>query len=148
MNIAFIDLNEILDRSKKGKSLSQRLRQIDEKYQIQLQPLKEKSDRIQKSLNDPTTDKGADLLFKLRRDQRLVDMELQSFRERAQFEIESSRSHFRELLLLDLKPMIADLAASEGLDLVITLPNPSIPFFNTKLDLTDSILSRFDQYSK
>ena len=41
MNIAFIDLNEILDRSKKGKSLSQRLRQIDEKYQIQLQPLKE-----------------------------------------------------------------------------------------------------------
>ena len=141
-------LIKILDQSKRGQALSERLRKLDDKYQSQLGPLQLKLEKVHGSLKDEKVQKTPETLFKLRRDQRLLEMELQSFRERAQFEIESARNHFRELLLAELQPMMKDLATSEALDAILTLPNPGIPYFNNKHDLTEGLLKRYDNYSK
>ena len=148
MKLGTVDMTRILDGSKRGKALSERLKAIHDKHQAQIGPLETKLQQVSKSLNNAPPTGNMEVSFKLQRDSRLLDMELRFVRERGRAEIEMTRDHFRQLLIKEVEPMLEALADEKGCTVVLTVPGSGVLYAQPDLDLTDDLLQRLDQFSK
>lgn len=148
VGIGVVDVVRILDESKAGRAFSGKLRAIAEKWQKQLGELEKKLEQTQERLA-----KGAEAgspalpiatAFKLQRDQRIFEIELQSVQERLRFDIDTHREFYRDELLANLEPLLASVAKSKGLSLILRSPPKGVPFAAPGTDVTDEVIAILD----
>jgi outer membrane protein len=145
MSVGVINLNRILDESKRGRTLSERLRAFAEKSQSDITALEAKLQKARQDLAKAPPQIAPESLFKLQRDVRATELELRQAHERSRFEVEAQREQARSTVLREASPLLSELANERGLTLVLTIPTEQVAFAAPAIDLTAELLGRFDK---
>jgi outer membrane protein len=148
MNVGIINLNRLLDESKRGRALGQRLKTTIEKNQAQLTEAESTLEKARQALAKAPPSMPPDPLFKLQRDLRMAELEVRHLQESGRFDIESQREHARNTVLRELDELVRTLAKEKSVSLVLTVPSREVAFAATEIDLTDELLARYDKAAK
>ena len=144
MNIAVINITRILDESKRGRSLSERLKSKIEQWQAEITKVNESLTKIRSNFEKSPTTAPVDAVFKLRKDARLQEMELNNLQEKMRFEIESTREHFQMIMIEQIKPIVKKICVQKEIDATFTHPSPTLIYHNAKQDITKEVITKLD----
>ncbi len=143
-DVGIVDIARVLDESKKGKAYSGQLRATAEKWQKQIaetdHKLRQTLERLAKGSAEGTPALPLATSFKLQRDKRIFELELQSLQERLRFDIETHREFYREELLASLKPTLEKIAKTNGLAMVLRSPPNGVPYAADGVDITAEVI--------
>src|SRR5688572_27693945 len=108
MAIGFVDITRILEDSKRGKSLMEKLNKVAQRWQGSTDLLEKKlqqaNDRLQTMQQSP----NPSALFEVSHKMRLYRAELNQLQERAEMDLSGLSEFFREQVLSELHPIIRE----------------------------------------
>ncbi len=140
MNIGVVNIGTLLDESKKGQALSNRLKTIAGQWEEKLELIKTNLVQIETKLSKTPDSALPEVKMKLLREQELSQMEYRQTEERMRLDIESQRQQFRSQLLSELNSTIEEIAKNKGLEIVLNAPHPSIAYISAQADITADVI--------
>lgn len=146
-NVAVIHIGRLLDESKRGKVLSETLRSQADKWQTQIGGLQQKITEGRAKLEKLGDDAPAEARFKLARETRMQELELNHLQQKARVDLESRRDAARTRVLQELQPLLTALAEERKLAMVLAVPSREVAYAAPAIDLTDELLGRYDSGS-
>jgi Skp family chaperone for outer membrane proteins len=113
MEIAVININRLLDESKRGQKLSQEIKAVIDRWRTRIAGLEAKLEKARQHLAETPVGLRADARLNLQRDLQAAELELHHAQEISHFEIESKREHGRTIVLAELEPLINQVVAEK-----------------------------------
>ncbi len=144
MQVAIVNLNRLLDESKRGRALSQRLKAVLDGYNAALLEISNRIEKARQGLAKAPPNLPAESLHKLQRDLRVAELEQRHTDELRRVDIETQREQARNAVLRELDPVLSQLAAERGVSLVLAVPSREVAFAAPQIDLTEELLKRYD----
>lgn len=148
LKVGVVDLYRVLNESEEGKKainelqgmLEQRQKLLEEK-QKKIQSLKEEYEKKKAVLSEDARKSKEEEIDRLGRD-------LQRTAADYQVELQKKQSEITQSMLKEIRQLINDFAQKEGYSLIIEKAEQLILFTTPDVDLTDKIISLFNQKSK
>ena len=100
---------------------------------------------LQQKAATPPASASVDVLFRMRHDVRMREVELRQAQERAQTDLEAMGQHLQDKLTSALNNELQRLGKTKGLALVVISPGPLSAYADPSLDLTEEALASFDR---
>jgi outer membrane protein len=144
MSIGIVNLNRLLDESKRGRALSQRLKAVLDGYNSELMEISNRIEKARAGLAKAPPNMPAESLHKMQRDLRVAETEQRHRDEMRRLDVETQREQARAVVLRELDPLLAQLAAERNLTLVLAVPSREVAFAAPSIDLTEELLKRYD----
>ncbi len=145
VKIGVVNAQEILQKTKKGIEIQNRLEKLQDQKQLQLQKMQDNIKKLENevnspALNDDAREKKGMELQNLRKD-------LKRYVEDAQNEIQ--RESQKELMELEkaIMPLIEQIGKAKGFTLVLDITRPGIVYFDAAIDITDEVIKAVDAQS-
>lgn len=147
-NVAFIDVQYILENSNAGRIARDLLKQSTKRAQDRMETMKVEFEDLQKRYE---SQKGVlkpaareDLEKQIIEKQMALRQELQ----RTQMDLQSRDAELTGAILDELRPFIEDIAKQRKVELVIEKGESGVLWADPKLDLTQVVLQRYDASKK
>lgn len=145
LKVGVVDLYRVLNESEEGKKaiselqnmLEQRQKSLDEK-QKKIQSLKEEYEKKKAVLSEEARKSKEEEIERLSRD-------LQRIAADYQVELQKKQSEITQSMLKEIRQLINDFAQKEGYSLIIEKAEQLILFVTPNMDITDKIISLFNQ---
>src|SRR5215471_2606956 len=161
LKVGVVDLQAVLDQSVRGRAAKDRLRDLGDKLQQEIQSKldlkKQKEDELQKlqtefrSQKDLLTEqaraaKDEEYRRRARELKRFID-DTNRFTEDATQEFREREMRETQLLLLTVRKVVQEIGEREGYSLVLEGNENTavVLYFNKSIDITPKIVQRFDQ---
>ena len=145
MKIGVVNVNHILETSQRGRSLLQKLSELNAKYESEgtamANKIQELQERLQQISASPTQQAN---LAKLQRDVQMTELSLRQLQERAQSDMTMTSERYRQRVFSEIATVVEAYAKQNSIDLVLYTPNPQIAFASSAATLTNAILERYD----
>lgn len=146
--IAVVDLYRVLNESEEGKKavselqsmLDKRQKELEEK-QKKIQSLKEEYDKKKAVLSEEARKSKEDEIERLSR-------ELQRTAADYQVELQKKQNEITQSMLKEIRQIINEYAQKEGYSLVVEKAEQLILYTTPEVDITDKIISIFNQKTR
>jgi len=147
IKIGVINPQKIMDNTKKGLAIQDKLEKFQKQKQQQLQTMQEEIKKLEKDLLSPALNNEA-------REKKNIEAQekqkaFKRFYEDAQNEFQ--RESQKELMTLekDLMPLVDNLGRQKGFTIIFDITRPGIVYFYQTIDITDEVIKMVDaKYSK
>ena len=143
--IAYFNPQKIVNDSKDGKAGSTQLKALQEKKVKEIQDKQKQLETNQNLVSSPTLadDKRAGLQKEIDR----LTVDIQRMQQDAQQEMQELQNELQVQFQRRLAPIVQQLAAEKGLQMVLLADPQTIYWADTGLDLSDEITRRMDAAS-
>ena len=142
VKIGLINSSEIVEKSRKGIEIQQRLETLQSQKQGQLEAMQEKVKGLEKELMSPG-------LGEPERQAKATELEAQRKNLKRTYEdaqMEFQRMSQRELLALEkeIMPLIQSYGASHGFTVIYDAARSGIVYFDSAIDITKEVIRALD----
>ena len=146
-NIAFVDIQKIMNTSIKGKKLKNEIQDKVKFYQNKLNELDNRISEIEKQLASPVLSEEA----KEKKKKELAELKAEGtkIQMEAEEELAKMKAKAERELILEIKRITESYAKKKNIDLVfIGGTIGGVVYHDKTIDITDEILKLFDQEQK
>ena len=141
---AYVDIQKIMNESKKGEKYRKEIEQKLEYYKKKAEELEKKAKEIQKQMESPAlSEKG-----KKKKEEELkqIEQEFMILQQRAQMEIQQMKTDAERKMLEDIKRLVKKYAEKNNIDIVFLSGEFSgLLYADKSLDITDIILKMYNE---
>ncbi len=141
---AYVDVQRIMNESKKGEKLRKEIEQKLEYYKKKAEELEKKAKQIQKQIESPAlSEKGKK---KKQEELKKIEQEFLILQQKAQIELNQMKMEAEKKMLEDIKKIVEKYAKKQNLDFVFIGGKISALLYADKnLDITDIILKMYNE---
>ncbi len=141
---AYVDVQKIMNESKKGQKLKKDIEQKLEYYKKKAEELEKKAKDIQKQMESPAlSEKGKQ---KKQEELQKIEQEFFMLQQKAQIELNQMKMEAEKQMLKDIERVVKKYAEKNNIDIVFIGGNISaLLYADKKLDITDIILKMYDE---
>ncbi|WP_456463731.1 OmpH family outer membrane protein [Persephonella sp.] len=143
-NIAYVDVQKVMNQSKKGQEFKKEIKSKVEYYQKKLYEIDKKISSIEKQLESPVLSEEA----KKKKRKELADLksEGQKIQQEAEEELSQMKAKAERELIIQIREITEKYAKEKNIDLVfIGGALGGVVYFDKSIDITDEILKRLDE---
>ncbi len=141
---AYVDIQKIMNESKKGEKFRKEIEQKLEYYKKKAGELESKAKQIQKQMESPAlSEKG-----KKKKEEELkqLEQEFMLLQQKAQMEIQQMKAEAEKKMLEDIKRIVKKYAEKNNIDIVFLGGEFSgLLYADRSLDITDIILKMYNE---
>jgi len=142
-NIAYVDVQKVMNQSKKGQAFKKEIKDKVEYYQKKLDEIDKKISSIEKQLESPVL--SEDAKKKKREELANLKAEAQRIQQEAENELSQMKAKAEKELIIQIRKVTQDYARENNIDLVfIGGALGGVVYFDKGIDITDEILKRVD----
>ena len=141
---AYVDVQKIMNQSKKGEKLRKEIEQKLEYYKKKAEELEKKAKAIQKQMESPAlSEKGKQ---KKQEELQKIEQEFLVLQQKAQMELNEMKMKAEKKMLDDIKRIVKKYSEKNNIDIVFIGGQLSaLLYADKKLDITDIILKMYDE---
>ena len=141
---AYVDVQKIMNQSKKGEKLRKEIEQKLEYYKKKAEELEKKAKSIQKQMESPAlSEKGKQ---KKQEELQKIEQEFLVLQKKAQMELNEMKMKAEKKMLDDIKRIVKKYSEKNNIDIVFIGGQLSaLLYADKKLDITDIILKMYDE---
>ncbi|NPA51360.1 MAG: OmpH family outer membrane protein [Aquificae bacterium] len=141
---AYVDVQKIMNESKKGKKLKKDIEQKLEYYKKKAEELEKKAKEIQKQMESPAlSEKGKK---KKQEELQKIEQEFLMLQQKAQIELNQMKMQAEKQMLKDIERLVEKYAQKNNIDIVLIGGKISaILYADKSLDITDPILKMYNE---
>ncbi len=146
-NIAYVDVQKIMNTSEKGKKLKAEIQEKVKYYQSKLDSLDEQISQIEKQLASPVISEEA----KKKKKEELTKLKEEGaqIQQEAEKELSQMKAQAERELILDIKRITEEYAKKHNIDMVfIGGAIGGVVYYDKAIDITDEILKIYDREQK
>ncbi len=143
-NIAYVDVQKVMNQSKKGQEFKKEIKSKVEYYQKKLYEIDKKISSIEKQLESPVLSEEA----KKKKRKELADLksEGQKIQQEAEEELSQMKAKAERELIIQIREITEKYAKEKNIDLVfIGGALGGVVYFDKSIDITNEILKRLDE---
>ncbi|WP_293449003.1 OmpH family outer membrane protein [Persephonella sp.] len=143
-NIAYVDVQKVMNQSKKGQEFKKEIKSKVEYYQKKLDEIDKKISSIEKQLESPVLSEEA----KKKKRKELTDLksEGQKIQQEAEKELSQMKAKAERELIIQIREITEKYAKEKNIDLVfVGGAIGGVVYFDKSIDITDEILKRLDE---
>ena len=143
-NIAYVDVQKVMNQSKKGQEFKKEIKSKVEYYQKKLYEIDKKISSIEKQLESPVLSEEA----KKKKRKELADLksEGQKIQQEAEEELSQMKAKAERELIIQIREITEKYAKEKNIDLVfVGGAIGGVVYFDKNIDITDEILKRLDE---
>ncbi|WP_293446330.1 OmpH family outer membrane protein [Persephonella sp.] len=143
-NIAYVDVQKVMNQSKKGQEFKKEIKSKVEYYQKKLDEIDKKISSIEKQLESPVLSEEA----KKKKRKELTDLksEGQKIQQEAEKELSQMKAKAERELIIQIRKITEKYAKEKNIDLVfVGGAIGGVVYFDKSIDITDEILKRLDE---
>lgn len=148
LKVAYVDLQKVMMESEKGKEAKKSLTEEADKLK---RTLTQKQDEIQK-LKDTIERQGATMTAEARADkEKQYQSKLKDYQRIAsdyQTELQQKDMEFTTKILKELEEIIRAMGEGDRYTLILEKSQAGILFANSSIDITDKVISRYNDFIK
>lgn len=148
MQVGIVDTGRVLNESKAGKFVSNKLQELNRSWQEKASLLEQQLIEAKKRLSKDDAKTPLPKLFKHRHEVRMLEMELNHLQQSAQTDLEAHSEFWQTSLSQTLSSELENYGKKLQLSMVLTGPSAQIPFVATTIDITEKIIVEFDKVFK
>ncbi|HHG75040.1 MAG TPA: OmpH family outer membrane protein [Persephonella sp.] len=142
--IAYVDVQKVMNQSKKGQAFKEEIKSKVEYYQKKLDEIDKKISSIEKQLESPVLSEEA----KKKKRKELTDLksEGQKIQQEAEEELSQMKAKAERELIIQIREITEKYAKEKNIDLVfVGGAIGGVVYFDKSIDITDEILKRLDE---
>ncbi len=142
--IAYVDVQKVMNQSKKGQAFKEEIKSKVEYYQKKLDEIDKKISSIEKQLESPVLSEEA----KKKKRKELTDLksEGQKIQQEAEEELSQMKAKAERELIIQIREITEKYAKEKNIDLVfVGGAIGGVVYFDKNIDITDEILKRLDE---
>ena len=146
-NVAYVDVQKIMNNSVKGKKLKLEIQEKVKYYQSRLENIDKQISQIQKQLESPILSEEA----KKKKKEELQNLKEQTIKiqQEAEEELSQMKAKAEKELVLDIKRITQEYAKKHNIDLVfIGGVIGGVVYYDSAIDITDKILEKYNKETK
>ncbi len=146
-NIAYVDVQKIMNTSKKGKKLKSEIQEKVKYYQSKLDNIDKQISQIEKQLESPVLSEEA----KKKKKEELTKLKEEGakIQQEAEKELSQMKAKAERELILDIKRITEEYAKKHNIDMVfIGGAIGGVVYYDKAIDITDEILKMYDREQK
>lgn len=143
-NIAYVDVQKVMNQSKKGQEFKKEIKSKVEYFQKKLDEIDKKISSIEKQLESPVLSEEA----KKKKRKELTDLksEGQKIQQEAEKELSQMKAKAERELIIQIREITEKYAKEKNIDLVfVGGAIGGVVYFDKSIDITDEILKRLDE---
>ena len=143
-NIAYVDVQKVMNQSKKGQIFKKEIKSKVEYYQKKLDEIDKKISSIEKQLESPVLSEEA----RKKKKKELTDLksEGQKIQQEAERELSQMKAKAERELIIQIRKVTEDYAKEKNIDLVfVGGAIGGVVYFDKSIDITDEVLKRLDE---
>ncbi len=143
-NIAYVDVQKVMNQSKKGQAFKKEIKSKVEYYQKKLDEIDKKISSIEKQLESPVLSEEA----KKKKRKELADLKskAQKIQQEAEKELSQMKAKAERELIIRIRKITEKYAKEKNIDLVfVGGAIGGVIYFDNSIDITDEILKRLDK---
>ncbi|MGC9080724.1 MAG: OmpH family outer membrane protein [Sulfurihydrogenibium sp.] len=143
-NVAYVDLEKVMNESEKGKKYKKELENKLEFYQNKAKDLQAKLQDLQKQLQSPAlNDKAKE---EKRKEMRELARQLQTLEAQANEELAKMKANAEKSMIAEIKKIVEKIAKDRNYEAVFYGGLVSgVLYASPKLDITDEVLKEYNK---
>ena len=147
LRVAVIDVGRLLEESDAGKAALQELRSLQESKQAEAQAIQDEIAALRGQINEGRLSLAEERLAQLQ--QQLEDKMIEGRRFQDDFarELQQRQEQMFESVQAQVMPIINAVGQERGIDLIFNKYESGLVFAMDRVDITESILERFNAAS-
>ena len=143
VKIGVINAQKVIQGTKKGRAITQRLEKLGQDKQKQVESLRASIKQLEQELVSPALNAEA-------RERKNTELqgkrtELKRFIEDAQRELQTKSQSELTKLREEIMPLIERIGKEKGFTVVLDLSISGIAYFDKSIDITDLIIAEYDK---
>ena len=143
-NIAYVDIQKVMNQSKKGQEFKKEIKNKVKYYQKKLDEIDKKISSLEKQLKSPVLSEEA----KKKKIEELASLksEGQKIQQEAEKELSQMKAKAERELIIQIRKVTEEYAKEKNIDLVfVGGAVGGVVYFDKSIDITDEILKRLDE---
>ena len=146
MKFAVLDVNEVLQHSRRGRELTQKLQILSRTWQNKWQAVEdERHKKIEQlRVNEKRPAAAATENPRLERDLQGLELEMSYLRQRGEAELKNHVQESQRVIMEELAPILAAYAQKNGISAVFPMPATPLLYADPAIDVTKEVIALYD----
>jgi outer membrane protein len=143
--IGLIDVDQALNATDEGKAALEELKRKKREAEAQLQPLADRHEALKEEIQGKKYVLSEDALFAKQVELAELENKIKSKIEELEGQLKIDQGRMLAPLQLKLKETVEEVGKEQGFTLILQRGNPFIMYSREALDITDTVVSRFNK---
>lgn len=142
VKIGVINAQEVIQKTKKGNAIQNKLEGLQKKKQQEIEGLKQSIEKLQKELASPALNQ--DTREKKTREMEDLRIRFNRVLQDAQKELQQKSQEEMMKLYKEIMPLIRELGKAQGFTLILDWGSAGIAYFDETIDITAEVIKVVD----